>query len=131
MHSTIFLTKPDEHGEQQRVIVVELISDFDTHLENHEQFAQALNKDLQYRVVYDCPSHLKKKGKGKEQYDSDQDNPDDRDSDYDDLLTYNEVVGYINKEVTDESGEYWRFWKILGIQYTPPKHKIGSEVNTM
>ena len=102
--------------------MVELIGDFDAHLKTHEERAKAL-QDLQYRVVYDCPSHLKKKGKGKEQYDFDQDNPDDHDSAYNDLLTYNEVVGFINKEVTDESGEYWRFWKILGIQHTPPKHK--------
>ena len=59
------------------------------------------------------------------------DNPDDCDSDYDDLLTYNEVVSDINQEVTDESGEYWQFLKILGIQQKPPKHKdwLGSEYN--
>ena len=68
---------------------------------------------------------------GKQPYDFDRDNPDDQDSAYDDLLTYNKVVGYINKEVTDETGEYWQFCKILGVQHTPPKHKdnLGSEYN--
>ena len=40
----------------------------------------------------------KKCDKREEQYyDFDKYNPDDRDSAYDNLLTYNEVVGYINK----------------------------------
>ena len=42
---------------------------------------------------------------GKQPYDFDQDNPDDQDSAYDDLLTYKKVAGYINKEVTDETGK--------------------------
>ena len=85
-------------------------------------------KDLEFRIVYDRPSHLKKDG---ESYDFDRDNPDERDSAFDDILTYNEVVGYLNKEVTNEDGEYWAFRKILGIQHTPPGHKDrrGSEYN--
>ena len=57
--------------------------------------------------------------KGKQQYVFDRDNPDDNDSAYNDLTIYNEIVGCINKEVTDEDGEYWKFWKILGIQNKP------------
>lgn len=34
-------------------------------------------------------------------------------------------------QVMDEYGEYWQFWNILGIQYTPPGHKdlMGSKYN--
>ena len=79
------------------------------------------------------PGRKKKKKSGKkdeEFYDFDKDNPYDCDSTYDDLLTYNEVVGFINKQVTDEDGEYWQFWKILGsIQHTLPGHRdqMGSK----
>ena len=47
LHSTKFLTIPDEHGEPRRARVVKLIGDFDAHLKTHEERAKAL-QDLQY-----------------------------------------------------------------------------------
>ena len=37
----------------------------------------------------------------------------------------------MNKGVTDETGEYWRFRKFLGIQHIPPKQKdrLGTKYN--
>ena len=58
LHSTIFLTKPDKHGEQRCAQVVELIGVFDKHLEDHEQQNIAL-EDLPYWVIDDRPSYLK------------------------------------------------------------------------
>ena len=37
LHSTIFLTTPDKHGEQTHTQVVELIDVFHTHLKDHKQ----------------------------------------------------------------------------------------------
>ena len=48
--------------------------------------------------MYERPNHRQKP--------FDKDNPPE-DSAFDDLLTYNEVVGYINKEVTD------KIWGVL------------------
>ena len=76
LHSTVFLTKPDEYREVRRAQVVELIGDFDKNLNDHEEQAKAL-QDLQYCVVYDHPSHLMNKKHGKQHYDFDRDNPDD------------------------------------------------------
>ena len=120
LHSTTFLTKPDEHGEQQRAHITEIIGDWKRQLKTQQDY-EAFLKDLQYCVVYERPNHHQKP--------FDKDNPED--SAFNDLLTYNEVVGYINKEVTDEAGEYWQFREILGFQHTPPGHKGRMEANIM
>ena len=62
-----------------------------------------------------------------------QDTPDDRDTTYDDPLTYSEVAGYITKEVSDENDNHWQLRKILSVQYKPPNQKdcLGSEYNAM
>ena len=59
------------------------------------------------------------------------DNPDYQDSAHDDLLNFNKAFHYINQEVLDNSSEHWRFWKILDMQHTPPKHKdlVGRDFN--
>ena len=103
LHSTTFLTKPDENGEQQRVSITEIIEDWEKQLKTQQDWEDFL-RNLQYCVVYERPNHCQKP--------FDKDNPED--SAFDDLLTYNEIVGYINKEVTDETGEYWQFCEILG-----------------
>ena len=120
LHSTTFLMKPDEHGEQQRARVTEIIGDWEKQLKTQQDREEFL-RNLQYCVVYERPNHRQKP--------FDKDNPGD--SAFDDLLTYNEVVGYINKEVTDETGEYWQFREILGFQHTPQGHKdrMGSKYN--
>ena len=117
-----------------------MIGDYKKILEKDKDCPRAL-QDLQYRVVQDRPSHQKKpksdkcKGPAGKQdepyYDFDKDNPSNCNSAYDDLLTYNEVLGFINKQVTDEDGEYWQFRSILGIHHTPPGHqdRMGSEFN--
>ena len=90
-----------------------MIGDYKKILEKDKDHDRAL-QDLQYCVVYDQPSHRKKPKSGKSKdavgkqvepyYDFNKDNPSNRDSAYDDLLTYNKVVGFINKQVTDEDG---------------------------
>ena len=120
LHSATFLTKPDEHGEQRRARVTEIIGDWEKQLKTQQDREEFL-RNLQYRVIYEHLNHHQKP--------FDEDNPED--SAFDDLLTYNEVVGYINKEVTDETGEYWQFREILGFQHTPQGHKdrMGSKYN--
>ena len=106
LHSTVFLTNPDKHGEIKQAQVAEMIGDYKKILDKDKDCARA-PQDLQYRVVYDQPSHQKKpksdkcKGPAVKQdepyYNFDKDNPSDRDSAYDDLLTYNKILGFINK----------------------------------
>ena len=120
LHSTTFLMKPDEHKEQQRVRITEIIGDWERQLKTQQDQEEFL-KDFQYRVVYECPNNHQKT--------FDKDNP--KNSAFDNHLTFNEVVGYIIKEVTNEAGEYWQFCEILGFQHIPPGHKDrgGSEYN--
>ena len=102
LHSTLFLSDPDDNGEQHKARVVKIIDDWENYNKEEEKHHQML-KDLECHIVCDRPSHLKKDG---ETYDFDCDNPDKQDSTFDDILTYNEIVGYLNKGVTNEDGEY-------------------------
>ena len=102
----MFLSNPDEDGEIKRARVVEMTGDYEKILEKDKDHAHAL-QDLQYRVVYDRPSHQKEpksnkcKSPAEKQdepyYDFDKNNH---------LLTYNEVLRFMNKQVTDKDGEY-------------------------
>ena len=112
----------DDNGEPITVIAKDPNS---LNFNDHEERANTL-QDLQYRVVYDRPSHLMKKNNEKQHYDFDQDNHDDQDSAYDNLLPYNEVVGYIYEEVPDATGKYWQFRKILGIHHDPHDHQDNA-----
>ena len=60
MHSKVFLTRPDEHGDVKRARVVEMLKDFDKNLESDKD-RQRFVKDLKYQVVYDRPSQQNKK----------------------------------------------------------------------
>ena len=119
IETRVFLTKPDIHGNVKRARVVEMINEFDTTLETNEQRKKFI-KDLQYRVVYDQPNHR-----------IDKDHPDDRDSAFDDIMSYNEICDYLNREVNNENGELWQFRTILGHEHTPINHpnRKNSEYN--
>ena len=123
----MFLIDPDDNGEQRKARFVKITGNWENYNKEVEKRHQML-KDLEFCIVYDRPSHLKKDGGT---YNFDRGNPDEQDSAFDDILKYNEVIRYLNKEVTNEDGEYWAFQKILGIQHTPPGHRDrrGSEYN--
>ena len=86
-----------------------MIGDYEKILQKDKDYAQALH-DLQYHVFYDQPSHRKKTKPGRKKnksgkqdeayYYFDKDSPSNCNSVYNDLLTYNEIVGFINKQVT-------------------------------
>ena len=90
IETRVFLTKPDIHGNVKRARVVEMINEFDTTLETNKQRRKFI-KDLKYRVVYDQPNHR-----------IDKEHPDDRDSAFDDIMSYNEICDYLNREVNNE-----------------------------
>ena len=57
LQTRVFLTHPDQNGEQRRARVVEMLKAFDDNLESNEERKQFI-KDLKYRVVYDRKSHM-------------------------------------------------------------------------
>ena len=57
LQTRVFLTRPDQNGEQRRARVVEMLKAFDDNLESNEERKQFI-KDLKYRVVYDRKSHM-------------------------------------------------------------------------
>ena len=50
MHSKVFLTRPEKHGEFKRALVVETLKDFDHNLETNKERQQFI-KNLKYYVV--------------------------------------------------------------------------------
>ena len=109
MHSKVFLTRPDKHGEVKRARVVEILKDFDHKLESNKE-RQRFIKDLKYRVVYDCPSQRNKKRTDdptKLQQSSGSSNDDDsiEDSAFEDILSYNDICEYLTREISEEEGE--------------------------
>ena len=75
--------------------VTEIIGDWERQFKT-QQDREGFLKDLQYCNIYEHTNHRQKP--------FNKDNPEG--NAFDDLLTYNEVVGYINKEVTDKDREY-------------------------
>jgi len=47
------------------------------------------------------------------------------------IMTYNQILNYIERENNDDDGTYWKYRRIIGHQHTPQGHKDrdGSEYN--
>ena len=85
--SNVFLTKPDERGNMDRARVVELINEFD----------DKIDKDpLQCKhIVFE------------------KNTPSSKDTHLDDIMFYNNILDYVERENNNKDGDYWRFKKIL------------------
>ena len=86
--SRVFLTKPDERGNLKQARVIELIGEFD----------DALDKDLlqcKFRVEFE------------------KNTPASKDTYLDDIMSYNDILGYVERENNSKDGDHWRLRKIL------------------
>ena len=86
--SKVFLTKPDERGNMERARVVELINKID----------DALNKNplcYKFKIEFE------------------QNTPSGTDTHFDDIMSYNDILDYVEMENNNKDGDYWRFRKIL------------------
>ena len=52
-------------------------------------------------------------------------------NDVGDIMTYNEILNYIERDNNDDDGTYWKYRRIISRQHTPRGHKDldGSEYN--
>jgi hypothetical protein len=52
-------------------------------------------------------------------------------SDLKDVMSYSEILDYVEREYNNEDGHHWKFRTILGHMYTPVGHKdgMGSDYN--
>jgi hypothetical protein len=52
-------------------------------------------------------------------------------SDLEDVMSYNEILDYVEREYNNEDGHHWKFRTILGHIHTPVGHKdrMGSDYN--
>ena len=84
----MLLTKPDERGNMEIARVVELINEFD----------DALNKDplrCKFKVTFE------------------KNTPSSKDTHLDDIVSYNDILDYVERGNNNKDGDYWRFRKIL------------------
>ena len=94
--SRVFLTKPDERGNMKRARVVELINKFD----------DVLDKDplqCKFRVEFE------------------KNTPASKDTYLDDIMSYNDILDYVERENNYEDGDHWRFRKIINHSLIPGK----------
>ena len=92
----VFLTKPNVRRNMDRACVVELINAFD----------DKLNKD---------PLHCKFK------IEFEKNTPSSKDTHLNDIMSYNNILDYVERENNNEDGDYWRFQKILSHTILPGK----------
>ena len=105
----VFLTKPDERGNMKRARVVELINEFN----------DKINKDplrCKFKVAFEENTLSSK------------------DTHLDDIMSYNDILDYVERENNNEDGDYWRFRKILNrslISGKKVKDRTGIEIQVV
>ena len=86
--SKVFLTKPDERGNMKRARVVELIN----------KFYDDLNKDplrCKFKIEFENNT------------------PSSKDTHLDDIMPFNDILDYVEREFNNEDGKFRKFRKIL------------------
>ena len=91
-----FLTKPDERENMKRARVVELINKFDDKLDRD-------SLRYKFKIVFE------------------KDTPSSKDTHLDNIMSYNNILDYIERENNNEDGDYWRFRNILSHSLIPGK----------
>ena len=77
--SRVFLTKPDERGNLKRARAIELFNKFDDDLERNPTRCQ-------FKIAFE-----------------------DDDNGFEDIMSYNDILDYVEREHNNEDGHEWRF----------------------
>ena len=105
----VYLTKPDERGNIKRARVVALINEFD----------YKVNKEplqCKFKIVFEKNA------------------PSSKDTHLDDIVSYNNILDYVERENNNKDGDYWRFRKILSHSLIPgkkEKDRTGIEIQVV
>ena len=101
--SRVFLTKHDARGNTKQARVVELIDKFD----------DAFDKDpLQCKF----------------QVEFEKNTPVSKDTYLDDIISYNDILDYVERENNNEDGDHWRFRNILNHSLIPGKKGKDAKI---
>ena len=79
----VFLTKPDEQGNMKRARIIELINKFDGDLDVDPTRCQ-------FKIAFE-----------------------DDDSGFEDIMSYNDILDYVEREHNNGDGHLWKFRKII------------------
>ena len=77
----VFLTKPDERGNMDRARVVELINEFDDKLDRDPLRCK-------FKIEFE------------------KNTPSGKDTHLDDIMSYNDILDYVERETNNEDGDY-------------------------
>ena len=105
----VFLTKPDERGNMDRARVVELINEFDDKLDRDPLRCK-------FKIEFE------------------KNTPSSKDTYLDDIMSYNDILDYVERESNNEDGDYWRFRKNLSHSLFPGKkvkNRTGIELQVV
>ena len=105
----VFLTKSDVRGIMERARVVELINVFD----------DKLDKDplrCRFKIEFE------------------ENTPSGKDTFLDDIMSYNNILDFVERETNNKDGDHWRFRKIVSHSILPGKkvkNRTGIEVQVV
>ena len=105
----VFLTKPDEKGNMSRARVVELIYEFDDKLDRDSLHCK-------FKIEFE------------------KNTPSSRDTHLDDIISYNNILDYVERENNNKDGDYWGFRKIISHSLLPGKkvkNRTGIELQVV
>ena len=105
----VFLTKPNERGNMDRARVVELINKFDDKIDRDPLRCK-------FKIEFE------------------KNTPSSKDTYLDDIMSYNDILDYVEKETNNQYGDYWRFRKIISHSLPPGKkvkNKTGIELQVV
>ena len=105
----VFLTKPDVRGNMDRAHVVKLINAFDDKLDKNPLRCK-------YKIEFE------------------KNTPSSKDTHLDDIMSYNDILDYVERETNNEDGDYWCFRKILSHSLLPGKkvkNRTGIELQVV
>ena len=100
----VFLTTPDERGNMKRARVVELINEFDDKLDKDPLLCK-------FKIAFETTT------------------PSSKDTHLDNIMSYNDIFDYVERENNNEDSDYWRFRNILSHSLIPEmKVKDRTEI---
>ena len=105
----VFLIKPDERGNMDKARIVELINEFDDKLDRDPLCCK-------FKIEFE------------------KNTPSGKDTHLDDIMSCNDILDYVEREINNEDGDYWRFRKIISHSLLPGKkvkNRTGIEVQVV
>ena len=98
MVQRVFLTKPDERGNTKQARIIELINKFNDDLEVNPIRCQ-------FKIAFE-----------------------DNESGFEDIMSYNDILEYVEREYNNEDRHLWKFRKIISHSLISGKRGVKDKI---